>query len=411
MPVESHPSDQNRKRSVWNKNIFGDSGKNHETVANNEKTRQRGGHTLAEKWNQSLIGRLANHFVKNLPKPWDFISIYGEEDINLDAKFLKEVKDQQQQPNQNSLGMKPSKKMEFLFLYQVANSDWFEEGTQYAGVNAEGKPKDPNYRPFRSSQTAEPDDWFGHIDEICAFTNQHTKGESVPFAIDFTSNIHQEDIAKKMGWLHRYGRRDPERTRGRSEYNLRRSEKYGLFIPGFASAKYSIDKNHKGRIKVMPRIVAGYSEKLLGPLNNHPLKKDNLTDDDLRRINEFDVANFRAKWCVLLEGYQQAKCNKMRLERLTNREIASMDKEDLRTACERNDLMLKHFENAIIIAQNRATSKNPEIYNSRRAKLEREGMDYATKLKDPVLRTILGETNKQMQELERKPVNPLMQKF
>ena len=235
--------------------------------------------------------------------------------------------------------------MESYFNLYSAHYDWFG--------NALVQQEDPAATPLTIIPTSVVDDHFNHVDSFCTVANQYTGWHYLPFAIDFTSNFVKNNLWNKFDHLHLSGPdldainakiksnramhrgdhaeelyimkevEDEEDYPGKnSEFNLLVRYSKGLKFPGFTAIKYTVDLAHldipdypRGSVSVVPRFITGYSQdwhEILisdGPDPNDQKyldgEADYLTDlKDFERAQE--IAQFTAKWCVLLECQEQA---------------------------------------------------------------------------------------------------------
>jgi hypothetical protein len=312
------------------------------------------------------------------PDPRNFGETYGGDDVRADLELLKIEKNK---PEYVDTGERSdSKILEKTFTDAVESDDWFSEDDSYG--------EDPDYLALTTFPTSEVDDVFGHIDAIAFIKNVDTDHELVPFAIDLTYNTDFEKIEKKFSWIHTYGKKAnvpsgvsefgraviEEDNHGNKVTRTRRlalKDKYGLKIPGFASAKYFEDKNNpldpqypKGRIPVMPRFVVGYSPDIANTIaNGMPDKKfrEKYGDDTYKRASsEYMRAALQAKWCTLLECAGQANDLYYMLDNLKPEETKHMDKNELEVAKKMAASMAAYFTRALDAAYERAKSDEKE---------------------------------------------------
>lgn len=334
---------------------------------------------------ETPLERAERFIARSTPEPKDFGRIYDADDIESD---IKEVEDFKQTPNYKEKEKRTdSVLLETTFINRADQDDWFGEGKSYFD--------DPEWQPMINFPTSEADDYFHHIDVISVINNETTGHEAMPFAIDLTYNITPDDLKKKFGWTHVYGKTDnaPE---GVSEFGysgikkdkigndyidtwpLARRFRRGLKIPGFASAKYFEDKNdpwnpvlEKGRIEMMPRFVVGYStelsDQLAAGMPSHEFKMTHSDADYQRKVTAFQKAATKAKWCTLVECAEQAAAISGMLDALTPEETAKMDPDELSKAKKQVAIMKEYFDRALAVAKEQAKT-DPE---------EAEAMAYA----------------------------------
>ena len=237
------------------------------------------------------------------------------------------------------------KEMESYFNLYATHYDWFG--------NALVQQEDSAATPLTIIPTSVVDDHFNHVDSFCTVANQYTDWHYLPFAIDFTSNFIKSELWNKFDHLHLSGpdldainakiKTDRANHRGdheeelyimkevegeedfpgkNSEFNLLVRYSKGLKFPGFSAVKYTVDLAHlnipdypRGSVPVVPRFITGYSQdwhEILisdGPDPNNQKYLDGEADyladlKDFERAQE--IAQFTAKWCVLLECQEQA---------------------------------------------------------------------------------------------------------
>ena len=273
----------------------------------------------------SEYGRVENTLAEMTPDPRHFEgSVYPPDDVKKDLKQLDDFKHTPEYKKGEERS--DAKLLEKTFTDMVERGDWFGEEESYGD--------DPDYLALVTFPTAEIDDAFNHIDVIGMINNEVTDHETLPFAIDLTYNTDNDKMSQKFRWKHVYGKKKtaPEEVSEFGESymdkdylgnNVIRTKalplkfRYGLKIPGFASAKYYEDKNNpwdpmyeKGRIDIMPRFIVGYSTDIADTLSGGMP-----TDEYRKKYGEaayqkkrlaYKKAERRAKWCTLLECSKQA---------------------------------------------------------------------------------------------------------
>lgn len=298
------------------------------------------------------------------PNPRDFEGlVYPTEDVENDIKHLDDF----ESTPKYKIGEKRSdaKLLEKTFTDMVERGDWFGEEEAYGD--------DPEYLALITFPTSKIDDTFNHIDMIGIIANEATEHEVVPFAIDLTWNIGEEELTGKFKWKHVYGKKK-DAPEGISEFgwmvesdskpgvlearSLPLRFRYGLKIPGFASAKYYEDKDNpqdpmyeKGRIDVMPRFIIGYSTDLVRTLaDGAPTDEYRKTYGEAayqKRKLEFKNAERCAKWCTLFECHKQASDIHFMLENMGHDETKWMRPEELEKAKKQIVAMDVYFTKAI----------------------------------------------------------------
>lgn len=315
-----------------------------------------------------------------IPDPRNFEGrIYPPEDVGSDIKQLDDLK--------NTPGYKKSEErsdakiLEQTFTDMVERGDWFGDFELYSD--------DEEFLALKTFPTAEIDDVFNHIDVIGMANNGITGHETVPFAIDLTYNTDDDKMTQKFRWKHVYGKKDtaPE---GVSEFGnsymdkdrhgkdilktrpLQMKFRYGLKIPGFASAKYFEDKDdiwnpmhEKGRIDVMPRFIIGYSTDIADTLSSGPP-----TGEYRRRYGEqvyqqkrkeYENAELRAKWCTLFECHKQASDIRFMIEHMDNEETKWMYPKELEKAKKQIAALDIYFTKAIELATEKIQTNPDEM--------------------------------------------------
>ena len=314
------------------------------------------------------------------PDPRDFEgTIYPAGDVVRDIKQLRDFKNS---PNyKKGEERSDAKILEKTFTDMVERGDWFGDFELYGD--------DEEFLALKTFPTAEIDDAFNHIDVIGMANNETTSHETMPFAIDLTYNTDNEKMTQKFRWKHIYGKKKnaPERISefgdsymdtdyyGRPALKTRPLQmkfRYGLKIPGFASAKYFEDKDdiwnpmyEKGRIDIMPRFIVGYSTDIADILSS------GLPTDEYRRKygeqayqrkrKEYETAERRAKWCTLFECRDQASDIRYMLENMDAEETKWMRPEELEKAKKQIAAMDAYFSKAVQLATDKAESDPDEM--------------------------------------------------
>ena len=211
----------------------------------------------------------------------------------------------------------------------------------------------------------------------------------MPFAIDLTYNTDSDKMHRKFRWRHYYGKKKnaPEEVSEFGEKYVDRDysgkevlktrpllpkHRHGLKIPGFASAKYYEDRDHqwdsmieKGRIKIMPRFIVGYSPEIAGTLaGGMPTTEYRAKYGEevyKRKRREYEGAEKRAKWCTLLECHKQAADIRFMLEHMDAEETKWMRPEELEKAKKMVTAMELYFAKAIESATKKAESDPEEM--------------------------------------------------
>lgn len=310
------------------------------------------------------------------PKPESFGgSIYEIEEVRRDEEELEYVKSRPDYSQNDERS--DAKILEKTFIEMAETDDWFGEWDLYAD--------DPEFHALINFPTAEIDDHFNHIDLIGVINNELTGHEALPFAIDLTYNANRAKIRDKFNWTHIYGKK-PGTTENVSEFDRRYFPKEkpdlrcGLNVPGFASAKYFEDLNapwdpayEKGRIKIMPRFVVGYSKELSdalsrgAPSDEYRLHYGKQAYD--KETQDYQNARLRAKWCTLFECSKQACEIRQMLANLSEEETRRMDPVELETAKKQIAVMDRYFMKAIKVAKEHAENNQ----------LEKDAMQYASR--------------------------------
>lgn len=322
---------------------------------------------------------------KMTPDPATFNTIYPLDEIRADQKLLQAVKST---PDYRIKGERADDKvLEVTFTTMVEAGDWFLEEERFA--------ESENYSSLKTFPTAEIDDVFNHIDLVGMIQNDDTGGEVIPFAIDLTYCSVHEGMNKKLSWEHEYGKpgntdksqsefgtitmkKKPNGEQYVRTYSLPESQRDGLKIPGFASAKYFEDTDNpwmpmhkKGRIPVMPRFVVGYSPDLAdvlaqgSPTNEYYEKYGER--EYLKKRKAYLTAEKRAKWCTLIECAEQAEQISQMVERLPESMTQIMNAKELAEAKKQIATMEKYFTGALEAARREAENSESE----------RDAMNYA----------------------------------
>lgn len=328
--------------------------------------------------------RIENTIAEMTPDPRDFEGrIYPVEDVKSDTELLDDFR---RTPDYKETDERSDAKLlEKTFTDMVELGDWFGEEESYID--------DPDHIALITFPAAVIDDTFNHIDVIGMISNELTDHEILPFAVDLTYNT--EKMAQKFRWKHVYGKKDTAPV-GVSEFGNSYTEKdysgkdtlktsplplkyrFGLKIPGFASAKYYEDKNNpwdpmyeKGRIDIMPRFIVGYSPEIAEILSS------GMPTDEYRnkygeaayqeRRAEYKNAERRAKWCTLLECKSQASDIRYMLEHMDVEETKWMNTEELEKAKKQIIAMEAYFAKAIELATQKAQNNPDEMAAKRYA--------------------------------------------
>lgn len=309
------------------------------------------------------------------PKPASFIeTVYPTTEVQSDMKQLQDFRNTPEFKHGEERS--DSKLLEKTFTDMAEQDDWFHEDELYGD--------DPDYLMFTSVPTSEIDDTFNHIDAICMICNETTNHEVLPFAIDLTYNTDPSKMSQKFKWKHVYGKKSsapesisefgsssmeqsPRGERYISTSPLPLRYRYGLKIPGFASAKYFEDTNsldepliEKGRIKLMPRLVVGYSPDIADIIaRGKPTDEIRQKYGDQvfeQRKEEYRDATLRAKWCTLFECLSQASAIKSMLDNLSDEEISRMDPQELDEAKKQITMLHDYLKKAVDTASKEAKS-------------------------------------------------------
>lgn len=324
--------------------------------------------------------RVENTLNELTPNPRDFEGqIYPEEDVENDIKHLENFKltPEYKESEERS----DAKLLEKTFTNMVERGDWFNEEEAYGD--------DLDYVALVTFPTADIDDAFNHIDVIGMIGNEATGHETMPFAIDLTYNTDNAKMTQKFRWKHVYGKKKtaPE---GISEFGDSYMDKdysgqdvlktrplplkfrYGLKIPGFASAKYYEDKNNpwdpmheKGRIDIMPRFIVGYSTDIADVLSSgmptDEYRKKYGEGAYQKKRTEYKNAERRAKWCALFECHEQASDIRFMLEHMDDEETKWMRSEELEKAKKQIIAMDTYFTKAVELATEKAQTDPDEM--------------------------------------------------
>lgn len=325
-------------------------------------------------------GRVENILAMMTPNPRHFEgSNYPTDDVRKDLKLLDDFK---HTPEYKKVGERSDAKLlEITFTDMVERGEWFSEEDSYGD--------DPDYLALVTFPTAEVDDVFNHIDVIGMISNETTNHETLPFAIDLTYNTDNDKMSQKFKWKHVYGKRDtaPDEASEFGESFVSKDYsgndiimtkalplkfRYGLKIPGFASAKYFEDKNNswnpmykKGRIDVVPRFIVGYSTDIADVLS-----RGMPTDEFRKKYGEasyqkersiYKYAEKCAKWCTLFECSKQASGIRYMLENMGPEEVKWMQEDELEKAKRQITAMDAYFDRAIQVATEKAQSNSDEM--------------------------------------------------
>ncbi|MBP5647751.1 hypothetical protein J6X04_00440 [Candidatus Saccharibacteria bacterium] len=329
--------------------------------------------------NTSDYKRLERILNAMMPDPTEFGYVYPKEEISSDKKQLEAFK----YTPEYKKGQERSdaKLLEKTFTDMLERGDWFGEFDLYGD--------DDDFFALKTFPTAEIDDAFNHIDVICMINNPITNHETLPFAVDLTYNTDSDKMARKFRWKHVYGKKKsaPEGVSEFGESYVTKNHdgeevlktrplplkfRNGLKIPGFASAKYFEDKDdiwnpvhEKGRIPIMPRFIVGYSPDIASVLAS------GMPDEQFRqkygeqeyqaRRQRFQSAERRAKWCTLLECYEQASNIRYMLEHMDEEETKWMSPEELEEAKKQIIMIEEYFTKAIKLATEKAQTDPDEM--------------------------------------------------
>ncbi len=314
------------------------------------------------------------------PQPETFGgSVYPIQDVQSDERQLDDFK---RAPGYRWSGERSDAKLlEKTFIDMVERGDWLSEDELYGD--------DSGSLALITFPTAEIDDVFNHIDVIGMTSNETTGHKIMPFAIDLTYNTDDMKLARKFQWRHVYGKKR-NMPSGASEFGESYKDidfgdeevlrtrfwplkyRYGLKIPGFASAKYFEDRNNpwdpmhdKGRIEVMPRFVVGYATDIADVL------ADGMPDEEYKEKygeeayetgrREYRNAERCAKWCTLIECSEQADNIRYMLDNLSDEETRWMRPEELKKAKEQIAAMSTYFGNALAAANEKAKDDPDEL--------------------------------------------------
>jgi hypothetical protein len=306
-------------------------------------------------------------------------SNYPSDDVRKDLKLFDDFKHTPEYKKGEERS--DAKLLEKTFADMVERGDWFGEEESYGD--------DPDYLALVTFPTSEIDDTFNHIDVIGMISNETTGHETLPFAVDLTYNTDNDKMSQKFRWKHVYGKKEsaPEEVsefgesyidKDYSGNNVVRTKalplkfRYGLKIPGFASAKYYEDKNNpwdpmyeKGRIDVMPRFIVGYStdiaDVLSGGMPTDEYRKKYGEAAYQKKRSEYKNAEKRAKWCTLLECSEQASDIRYMLENMDPEETKWMQKEELEKAKKQIIAMDSYFNKALQLATDQAQTNPDEM--------------------------------------------------
>ena len=352
------------------------------------------------------------------PKEEDFSDVYPKEQIDNDLKVIEKIKNKG-----GYLDIRDdsdAKVLENTAVFGVNSGDWFYERDMGIG-------DDPKAEKIMTFPTAELDDLMNHIDFVAIIKNKKTNYETMPFSVDVTFNMSDSGIYQKLRWKHHYGIKeehddgtitsefgnlidetDEDYVPGRDTVKmLPFGWRYGLNLPGFASAKFFEDKVtdgetlEKGRIPIMPRLVVGYSPEIARviaegepkPLGYEDLagldekqREEKLEEVDEKRV-QYLIALSKAKWCTLVECYAQAHDIQYMLDKLDDDILALEDKDELATAKKQIQCLCDYFDGAVGAANERLEN---ELQTKMKLKLESIGLKHA--LNDKRVEKILNES-------------------
>lgn len=146
--------------------------------------------------------------------------------------------------------LKRSRNLEFVIYHDLEQKNWLKEDERYDELMGDDKGFF-----LRSFPAAKYDDYHHGIDTICVINNADTGFESVPFAIDPTSDIREGRIAHHLNTPYK-------------DINNRRIRDYNN-IKGLTSVTFFKDKTHpndesypKGSIPLLPRFVVGFDDDM-----------------------------------------------------------------------------------------------------------------------------------------------------
>lgn len=337
----------------------------------------------------SEYGRVENILADMTPDPRHFEgSKYPPDDVKKDLSQLDAFKHTPEYKKGEERS--DAKLLEKTFTDMVERGDWFGEEDLYVD--------DPDYLALTTFPTSEIDDVFNHIDVIGMISNEATNHETLPFAIDLTYNTDNDKMSQKFRWKHVYGKTEtaPEELSEFGENYIDKDysgndvirtkalplkDRYGLKIPGFASAKYYEDKNspwdpmyEKGRIEVMPRFIVGYStdiaDVLAGGMPTEEYRKKHGEAAYQKKRTKYKDAERRAKWCTLFECSEQTSDIRHMLENMDSEETKWMQAEELEKAKKQIIAMDSYFSNALRLATEQAQTDPDE-----KAAMEYAGRD------------------------------------
>lgn len=324
--------------------------------------------------------RVENTLAELTPDPRHFEGLnYPPDDVSKDLKLLDDFKHTLEYKKGEERS--DAKLLEKTFTDMVERGDWFGDEESYGD--------DPDYLALVTFPASEIDDTFNHIDVIGMISNETTGHETLPFAVDLTYNTDNDKMSQKFRWKHVYGKIEsaPEEVsefgesyidKDYSGNDVTRTKalplkfRYGLKIPGFASAKYYEDKNNpwnpmheKGRIDVMPRFVVGYStdiaDVLSGGMPTDEYRKKYGEEAYQEKKTEYKNAERRAKWCTLFECHKQASDIRFMLEHMDEEETKWMLPEELEKAKKQIIAMGTYFTKAIELATEKAQTDPDEM--------------------------------------------------
>lgn len=306
-------------------------------------------------------------------------SIYPPDDVRRDLRLLDIFKYTPEYTKGEERS--DAKLLEKTFVDMVERGDWFGEDETYGD--------DPDYLALVAFPASEIDDTFNHIDVIGMISNEVTGHETMPFAIDLTYNTDNDKMSRKFRWKHVYGKKEsaPKEASEFGEYypdkdyygrDILRTRplplkfRYGLKIPGFASAKYYEDRNNpwdpmyeKGRIDIMPRFIVGYStdiaDTLFSGMPTGEYRKKYGEVAYQKEKSEYKNAERRAKWCTLFECHEQASDIRFMLKHMDAEETKWMWPEELEKAKKQIMAMDTYFTKAVELAIKKAQTDPDEM--------------------------------------------------
>ena len=314
------------------------------------------------------------------PDPENFTDIYPDDEIRRDMNLLHIFKNS---PNYTASGERSDAKiLEKTFTDLSERNDWFSDFGIYG--------EDQNFCPLSTFPTSEIDDVFNHIDLVGIIKNSSTDNITLPFAIDLTYNTDPEKIHKKFSWRHVYGKNEKHAPIDSSEFgeiiesnhqtnntakftkSLKLKQRLGTKLMGFTTAKYFEDRNSseihtykKGRINTMPRLIVGYDPEIADILaSGRPDKQLSQKYGKQyydQRIEKYNEASRKAKWCTLLECAKQASDINQMVKNLTAEEKRYIYAKDLDTATKSISSLDKYFSRSLDFAIEQAQNNPSEF--------------------------------------------------